>query len=91
MKIENTTAANPASVADKVIRSLAEISGTDEVRINLDLALYEKQVFDSMKTVEFILAMEQEFGLYISPAELDREAWSTPRKMIADIEKRLHQ
>ena len=79
-----------AALSDKILRHLASICGTDEVRTNADLALYEREVLDSIKTVEFIVAIEEEFGLYVSPAELDRETWATPRKIIADIEHRLN-
>jgi D-alanine--poly(phosphoribitol) ligase subunit 2 len=76
-------------LSDKILCHLASICGTEEVRTNPDLALYEREVLDSMKTVELILAIEKEFGVYVSPAELDRQAWATPRKIIADIEYRL--
>jgi D-alanine--poly(phosphoribitol) ligase subunit 2 len=79
-----------AALSDKILRHLASICGTDEVRTNPDLALYEREVLDSIKTVEFIVAIEEELGLYVSPAELDRETWATPRKIIADIEHRLN-
>jgi D-alanine--poly(phosphoribitol) ligase subunit 2 len=78
-----------AAVSDKILGHLASICGTDEVRTNPDLALYEREVMDSMKTVELILAIEEEFGLHVSPAELERQTWATPRKIIADIEHRL--
>ena len=78
-----------ADLTDKILFHLASISGTQEVRTNPDLALYEREVLDSMKTVELILAIEKEFGVYVSPAELDRQAWATPRKIIADIQHRL--
>jgi acyl carrier protein len=32
---------------------------------------------------------EEAFGLSISPAELDKQAWSTPRALVADIAQRL--
>jgi D-alanine--poly(phosphoribitol) ligase subunit 2 len=76
-------------LTDKILFHLTSISGTEEVRTNPDLALYEREVLDSMKTVELILAIEKEFGVYVSPAELDRQAWATPRKIIADIQHRL--
>ena len=79
-----------AALSDRILCHLASICGTDEVRTNPDLALYEREVMDSMKTVEFILAMEGEFGLHVSPAELERQTWATPRKIIADIQKRLN-
>jgi D-alanine--poly(phosphoribitol) ligase subunit 2 len=79
-----------AALSDKILRHLASICGTDEVRTNPDLALYEREVLDSMKTVEFIVAIEQEFGLHVSPAELERQTWATPRKIVADLEHRLN-
>ena len=78
-----------ADLTDKILFHLASISGTEEVRTNPDLALYEREVLDSMKTVELILAIEKEFGVYVSPAELDRKAWATPRKIVEDIQHRL--
>jgi D-alanine--poly(phosphoribitol) ligase subunit 2 len=79
-----------AALSDKILRHLASICGTDEVRTNPDLALYEREVLDSMKTVEFIVAIEEEFGLHVSPAELERQTWATPRKIVADLEHRLN-
>jgi D-alanine--poly(phosphoribitol) ligase subunit 2 len=79
-----------AALSDKILRHLASICGTDEVRTNPDLALYEREVLDSLKTVEFIVAIEEEFGLHVSPAELERQTWATPRKIVADLEHRLN-
>jgi D-alanine--poly(phosphoribitol) ligase subunit 2 len=78
-----------ANLADKILELLASVTEADEVFTNLDLPLYEQQVLDSMKTVELMVALEQEFGVKVSPAEFEREMWKTPRKIIADIEQRL--
>lgn len=77
------------SLSDKVLQLLASVVETDEVCKNLDLPLYDLQILDSMKTVELIVAFGQEFNVEISPAEFEREQWATPRKLIADIERRL--
>jgi D-alanine--poly(phosphoribitol) ligase subunit 2 len=79
-----------SDLPEKVLQLLASVAETDEVRSNLDLPLYDYQVLDSMKTVELIVAIEGEFGLEISPAEFERENWATPRKIVADIQHRLH-
>jgi len=42
-----------------------------------------------MKTVELIVALGREIGVEISPAEFEREAWATPRKLVEDILRRL--
>jgi D-alanine--poly(phosphoribitol) ligase subunit 2 len=78
-----------ADRADKILDLLATIAETDEVRTNPDLALYDLQVLDSMKTVELIVALGSEIGVEISPAEFERENWATPRKLIADVVNRL--
>jgi D-alanine--poly(phosphoribitol) ligase subunit 2 len=74
---------------EQVLEVLARVADTDEVRTNPDLALYDLQILDSMKTVELIVALQQEIGVEISPAEFDRDAWATPAKMVEDVQKRL--
>ncbi len=74
---------------EKVLQVLSSITETDEVRANLELPLYECQVLDSIKTVELMIRVEEEFGLKISPAEFERETWGTPRRIIADLENRM--
>jgi len=77
------------STTNQILDVLAAVTETDEVRTQLDLALYDLQVLDSMKTVELIVALGREVGVEISPAEFDREAWATPRKLIEDVQRRL--
>jgi D-alanine--poly(phosphoribitol) ligase subunit 2 len=78
-----------AEFADKVLELLASVGETDEVLTNLDLPLYDYQVLDSMRTVQLILMIEEQFGLKISPAEFERERWRTPRAVIADLQQRM--
>jgi len=80
-----------ADFTDKVLQLLVSVAETDEIRNNLDLPLYDYQLLDSMRTVQLILAIEEEFGIKVSPAEFDRESWATPRKIIADLERRLQR
>jgi D-alanine--poly(phosphoribitol) ligase subunit 2 len=75
--------------SEKVLQLLAMVAETDEVRTNLDLPLYDYQLLDSIRTVELMVRIEEEFGLKISPADFDRESWQTPRKIVADLEVRL--
>ena len=73
----------------KILDVLAVITGSDEVRRDLDVPLYERQLLDSLGTVELIVWLSEELHLEVSPAELDRATWATPRQLIADIERRL--
>jgi D-alanine--poly(phosphoribitol) ligase subunit 2 len=74
-----------AEPTDKIIDVLANVAETDEVRSNPDLALYDLQILDSMKTVELMVALSNEMGVEVSPAEFERENWATPRKLVADV------
>ncbi len=74
---------------DKILQVLAEVAETQEVLSQPDLALYDLQILDSMKTVELIVAFGREFDVDISPAEFEREAWATPALLVADLERRM--
>jgi len=78
-----------SATASQILDVLASVAETDEVRTQPDLALYDLQVLDSMKTVELIVALGREVGVEVSPAEFDREAWATPRKLVEDVQRRL--
>lgn len=74
---------------EKILSILAEVCETEEVHRQPDLALYDLQILDSMKTVELIVSLGRELGVEISPAEFEREAWATPSLLVADVERRL--
>ena len=82
------TEANGA-VATRTLEILCEVVGDDEVGHDLDTPLFASGLLDSLGVVRLMLGFEEAFALVISPAELDRETWSTPRSLIADIEGRL--
>ena len=77
------------TVAERTLEILYDVAGDDEVLRDLDVPLFESGLLDSLGVVRLMVAFEDVFGLVVSPAELDRQSWSTPRSMIADIERRL--
>ena len=75
--------------SQQILDVLASVAETDEVRTNPELALYDLQILDSMKTVELMIALSNDLGVNLSPAEFERENWATPAKIVADIQQRL--
>jgi D-alanine--poly(phosphoribitol) ligase subunit 2 len=73
---------NQMTHADLVLDILAGVTETPEVRQNLDLRLYDLDILDSLRTVELIVAFSDRLGVEISPAELEREQWATPRLIV---------
>ncbi len=80
---------SPTTSADgRVLDILERITGTDQVRRDLDVALFDQGLLDSLGMVELILALSEELGVDISPAEIEREQWATPRRIIAYLKQR---
>jgi D-alanine--poly(phosphoribitol) ligase subunit 2 len=77
------------TMSDRVMDVLVGVSEIEGVRHEPDVRLYDVRILDSLKTVELIVAFSSEFGLEISPADLDREDWATPRKIISYVEQKL--
>jgi D-alanine--poly(phosphoribitol) ligase subunit 2 len=77
------------SSAERILAILSRVAQTDEVKDHPDLGLYELAILDSLRTVELMAAFSMELGVEVSPAELDREDWETPAKIVRYIENRL--
>ena len=77
------------STAERVITVLADVAEDNGVRTDPDILLFEQDVLDSLRTVDLILALTKEFGVEISPAELDRELWATPNHIVAFMEAKV--
>ena len=76
-------------VSTQVLAVLAEVLDSREVYEAPDLPLYELELLDSLRTVELVLALSDRFGIEISPAEIDRERWASPRRIVEDVERRV--
>ena len=79
----------PMTISDRVLDVLVDVSEIEGVRHEPDVRLYDLQILDSMQTVRLIVALSSEFGVEISPAEVDREEWATPRKIISYMERKV--
>ena len=77
------------STAEMILELVARVAELEEVRQDPELRLYDLHILDSLKTVELIISFSEAFGLDISPADLERGQWATPRLIVADLERRL--
>jgi D-alanine--poly(phosphoribitol) ligase subunit 2 len=77
------------SVATRTLNILASITGTDEVKKNQELKLFEIGILDSLGAVQLMVALSEEFGIEISPSELERDDISTPQKIVRFMEARM--
>jgi D-alanine--poly(phosphoribitol) ligase subunit 2 len=72
-----------------VIDVLARVCEADELRAEVETRLFEHGYLDSLGAVELILQLSAEFGLTLSPTEIDREAWATPARIVSYMQKRV--
>ncbi len=77
------------SVENVVLDILEQVGGTRQVRDDLDLALFDQHILDSFDMMQVIFELSDALQIEISPAEVEREAWSTPRTIIANVQQRL--
>ena len=74
---------------EKVLAMLEELCDDVIVREDLDTELYETGLIDSLAFTELLVQIEDDFGVVISPSELERSEFDTPRKIIAQIQSRM--
>jgi D-alanine--poly(phosphoribitol) ligase subunit 2 len=77
------------STVSRVMAILQNVTGTDEVRRDPDIRLFDLDLLDSLGTVELMVALSEEFGVPISPADVEREQWATPNKIVTYMENRI--
>jgi len=77
---------NHEDVKNGVIDILVDLTGSDDVRDNLDINLFETGLLDSMGTVQLLLELQSQFGIDVPVSEFERDEWATPNKIIAKVE-----
>ena len=73
----------------RVLSILQQITGTDQVRRDPDVLLFDRHLLDSLGMVELMVQLSEEFGVDISPAEIDRAQWASPRLIVEYMQQRV--
>lgn len=71
---------------DQILDILADITGSDEVKKDLDVNIFQTGLLDSMETVQLLLEFQNQLGVDVPVSEFDRSEWDTPNKIIAKVE-----
>jgi D-alanine--poly(phosphoribitol) ligase subunit 2 len=70
---------------NEVISLLAEICQDDVIKENPDIDLFEAGLLDSFGTVEFLVQVEDRFGILVPITEFDRDTWNTPNNIAMQL------
>ena len=73
----------------RILDLVCDVCGDDCVYEELDLDLFEEGLFDSLAAIEFLVEVEERFGVSIAPTELERQEMNTPQKIVDRIMERL--
>ena len=68
---------------EEVLELLAEICEDDGVKEDMELELFESGLMDSLGFAEFLVELEEQFEIVISPSEVERGDIKTPEKILA--------
>lgn len=71
---------------EQILDMLVDATGTDEVKDDLDMDLFEEGLMDSLAMVQFLVDVDAQLGISVPVSEVQREDWNTPNKIIAQIE-----
>ncbi len=73
---------------EEVLDLLAEICEDDVVKEDPETELFESGLLDSLGFAEFLVELEDQCGIVISPSEVERPDINTPEKILALVEAR---
>nr|WP_207745982.1 D-alanine--poly(phosphoribitol) ligase subunit DltC [Clostridium sp. D53t1_180928_C8] len=76
-------------ILEKVLDIFEEVTGTDEIREDLDLDLFESGLLDSLGIIEVLVKIEESFGLKLQPTDLERIDMATTNNLVLYLSKRL--
>lgn len=74
---------------ERILTILEDICRDPVVREDPDIDLMEEGLMDSLDYVNFLIDIEDEFGIIIAPTEVTREEVATPAKIIQVVLSRL--
>lgn len=72
----------------KILDILENICGTDEVKEDRDINLFDAGLLDSLGVIELLVEVEGSLGIRIEPTEVERSQIDTPNKIIVYIENK---
>ena len=73
---------------ETVIEIFEDVLGTDEIREDLDLNLFETELLDSLAIIEVLLEIENRLGIELQPTDLERKDMSTANNLVKFLETR---
>lgn len=76
-------------IRESVIEIFEEVLGSDEIRDNQDLDMFENEMLDSLAIIEVLLGIEDKLDLSLQPTDLERKDMATVNNLVDFLKDRL--
>lgn len=76
-------------IRESVIEIFEEVLGSDEIRDNQDLDMFENEMFDSLAIIEVLLGIEDKLDLSLQPTDLERKDMATVNNLVDFLKDRI--
>ena len=77
------------TVAERMLDLIEEVCDDEVIREERDIDLFDAGLLDSLVGIEVLVAIEEAFGVQITPTEVERGDMNTVNKIIDRIAERL--
>ena len=71
---------------EAVLDILVSVTGSDEVKENETIDLFDEGLLDSLGTVQLLIEIESTMGISVPVSEFDRTEWATPNLILQQLE-----
>ena len=76
-------------IRESVIEIFEEVLGSDEIRDNQDLDMFENEMLDSLALIEVLLGIEDKLDLSLQPTDLERKDMATVNNLVDFLKDRI--
>ena len=76
-------------IRESVIEIFEEVLGSDEIRDNQDLDMFENEMLDSLAIIEVLLGIEDKLDLSLQPTDLERKDMATVNHLVDFLKDRI--
>ncbi len=73
----------------EVLSILSDLTGLPDLQNFLDLNLFDEGLLDSLTLVRLLVELSSHFSIHLTPADVQRDEWSTPRGILKAVESHL--
>lgn len=70
---------------NKILEILEDVCGSDEVREDININMFDSGLMDSLGVIQLLVEIEDKLGIKIEPTEVERDLIDTPAKVISFI------